>query len=84
MEEKKAPLAMAIALDEMEHDVNSEEATFLERALKLLKNGKELKPDDREKLETMHEKYLGEKEDEEREIRRPGNEDDEEIDEADF
>lgn len=85
MESRKTPLEMAGELDEMERDVTSEEATLLEKALKDLKHGKELRPKDLEKLRAMHQKYLAEPDEDDEEVKRPVVEDpDEEIDEADF
>jgi hypothetical protein len=87
MEEgKKTPLEMAVELDEMERDVTSDEATFLERALKDLRSGKELRPKHLAKLEAMHEKYLGEPDEEEDGPKRPVDDDEnrDDLDQADF
>lgn len=59
-------LEMAEELDGMDRDVTSTEADLLEEILNTLRAGRELKPKDEAKLELMHEKYLGQKDDPER------------------
>lgn len=49
---------MARELDEMEEDVTSWEADFLDSILKALHHGRTLSPKQAERLEEMHEKYL--------------------------
>lgn len=66
-ENKKSHIEMAKQLDELEEDMTSSEADFLDRVLKDLKAGKTLGPKDAAKLELIHEKYLSEGGDEEEE-----------------
>lgn len=65
-QKKSALLEMAEELDGMDRDVTSGEANLLEEILNTLRAGRELKPKDEAKLELMHEKYLGQKDDPER------------------
>jgi hypothetical protein len=54
---------MARELDSMERDVTSWEANFIESVLKALRSGKSLSNPQKEKLEEMWDKYLGERAD---------------------
>lgn len=55
------PIEMAEALDEMERDILSWEADLLDFILKALRDGKEITIKQRQSLEAIYEKYLGEK-----------------------
>jgi hypothetical protein len=50
---------LAKDLDHMEEDVTPWEADFLDSILKILSRGGTLSPKQAERLEGMHEKYLG-------------------------
>jgi hypothetical protein len=65
MDDDDPLLAKAKALDEMTKSVTASEADVLERVLVALNEGKRPKPKDIEKIETMYDKYIGSREDEE-------------------
>ena len=83
-DEEKTPLEKAEELNDMEdRDMTSAEADFHDRILRDLRHGKPLKPKDAAKLDTLYAKYMGPKEDDDRDARRAGD-DDEVEDEHDF
>lgn len=62
-EAEKELLRKARELDEMTRDVTSQEADVLERVLEAFRDGKKPKIKDCEKIETMYDKYLGQRDD---------------------
>ena len=81
-ERKNINLEMAEALDDMDKSLSTSNADFLERVLKMLKEGKALSGKDEDKLEALYKKHFSE-DDEEEDDEEKENEDDD-IDEDDF
>jgi len=79
VEKGKSNLEMAEALDEMDKNLSSDNASFLEGVLKKLKDDEELSDKEEKKLETLYNRHFGEEIEESEE---EGNGDD--IDEDDF
>ncbi len=82
-DEKKTLLEMAEELNDMDQDMTSGEADFHDGVLKDLRKGKKLKPKDEAKLGLIHEKYLGQKPEDEEDADQP-EEETESEDDADF
>lgn len=77
-EKGKLNLEMAEALDDMDKDLSSDNADFLEAALKKLRHDVELSDREQKKLETLYKKHFGDEEEKE------STEDEDDIDEDDF
>lgn len=84
-ERQKLNLEMAQALDDMTKTLSTENANFLERILKTLKEGTALRPKDEGRLEALYNRYFDEngEDGEEDEDEKESNGDDD-IDEDDF
>jgi hypothetical protein len=67
---------MARELDSMDRDVTSWEANFLESVMKALRAGRALSDRQKEKLDEMWDKYLGERADKD----APPRDEDEDLD----
>lgn len=74
----KTNLEMAEALEEMDKDLSSENADFLQEVLEKLGEGEVLRPKEEAKLELLYNRYLGDGEEEEQ------SEDPDEPPEEDF
>lgn len=86
-ERQKLNLERAEALDDMDKSLSTDNADFLERVLKALKEGKSIGSKDESKLEALHKKYFPEDDEEEEEGKEDDEEkgnDDDDIDEDDF
>lgn len=77
-EKGKLNLDMAETLDEMDKDLSSDNADFLEEVLKKLRHDVDLSDKEQKKLTTLYKKYFGEDEEKEAAV------DEDEIDEDDF
>lgn len=81
--EKKTYLQMAVDLDEMDKDLASASADFLEQALKDLKAGRRLSTPSAQRLEALHRKHFPDQyDDHEEQPAAAAQEDDEEDLEA--
>lgn len=78
-EKGKLNFEMAEALDQMEKNLSSDNADFLEGVLQKLKDDEELTDKEQRKLEALYAKYFGEEEEKEAEASE-----EEDIDEDDF
>lgn len=77
-EKGKLNLEMAEALDEMQKDLSSDNADFLEDMLKKLRHDVDLTDKEQKKLEVLYKKHFGDDEEKEAAV------DEDEIDEDDF
>lgn len=81
-EKQKTFMEMAVALDEMEASLSSDNADFLDQTLVTLKKGKSLSHREQGKLERLYAKYFGDPDEEEESLKEEGAE--EEVDDNDF
>lgn len=77
-EKGKLNLEMAEALDEMDKDLSSDNADFLEETLKKLRHDVELTDKEQRKLEALYKKHFGGDDE------KGSTEDEDDIDEDDF
>lgn len=75
-EKGKVNLEMAEALDDMDKDLSSDNADFLEEVLKKLRHDVDLTDKEQKKLENLYKKHFAEDEE--------TSEDEDDIDEDDF
>ena len=81
-EKQKTFMEMAVALDEMESTLSSDNADFLEQVLTGLKKGKSLTHKEQGKLERLYVRYFGDPDEEEEDLKEESPE--EEVDDNDF